>query len=155
MHDEPGQNMQVNPDENIQDLIPQRPPFVMIGRLLDSDEQHTRTAFRVREDNIFVENGRFTEPGLLENIAQTAAARAGALACMENRPVQVGYIGAVRNLEINDLPKTGDELITEIKIEDQVFNVTIVSGKVWCDGIIVAQCEMKIFMSPAGSDKQD
>ena len=138
----------MNPDENIQDLIPQRPPFVMVGRLLSSDEQVTRTSFRVGEDNIFVVNGRFTEGGLLENIAQTAAARAGAIFRIENKPVQVGYIGAVKNLEIFDLPGTGDELITEIRIEDAIFDVTVISGKVWCNEKVVAQCEMKIFMSP-------
>ena len=138
----------MNPDENIQDLIPQRPPFVMVGRLLSSDEQVTRTSFRVGEDNIFVVNGRFTEGGLLENIAQTAAARAGAISRIENKPVQVGYIGAVKNLEIIDLPGTGDELITEIRIEDAIFDVTVISGKVWCNEKVLAQCEMKIFMSP-------
>lgn len=139
----------MSPDENIQDLIPQRPPFVMVGQLLGTDERVTRTSFRIREDNIFVAGGLFTEPGLLENIAQTAAARAGAIARIENKPVRVGYIGAVKNLEILDLPKTGDELITEIRIEDQVFDVTLISGKVWCNEMVVARCEMKIFMSPA------
>jgi predicted hotdog family 3-hydroxylacyl-ACP dehydratase len=137
-------------EEDILPLIPQRPPFVMVGQLLYSDDSITRTAFRVTEENIFVENGRFREPGLMENIAQTAAARAGYMARMANLPVQVGYIGAVKNLEIAaDLPMTGDELITEITIKDQVFDVTIISGKVWCKETIVAQCEMKIFIRPA------
>ena len=137
-------------EEDILPLIPQRPPFVMIGQLLYSDASTTRTAFRISEENIFVENGRFREPGLMENIAQTAAARAGYIARMSNQPVQVGYIGAVKNLEIAaDLPMTGDELMTEITIKDQVFDVTIISGKVWCKEAIVAQCEMKIFIRPS------
>ena len=92
----------------------------MVGQLLYSDESTTRTAFRITEENIFVENGRFREPGLMENIAQTAAARAGYIARMANLPVQVGYIGAVKNLEIADLPMTGDELITEITIKTSI-----------------------------------
>ncbi len=137
-------------EEDILPLIPQRPPFVMIGQLLYSDESTTRTVFRISEENIFVENGRFREPGLMENIAQTAAARAGYIARRSNQPVQVGYIGAVRNLEIAaDLPVTGDELMTEITIRDQVFDVTIINGKVWCKDAVVAQCEMKIFIRPA------
>lgn len=134
----------MNPEEDIQLLIPQRPPFVMIGQLLCSDEKITRTAFRVSEENIFVENGHFYEPGLLENIAQTAAARAGTISRRENKPVQAGYIAAVKNLEIFGLPKTGDELITEIQIEEQVFTFTLLSGKVWCNELLIAQCEMKI-----------
>lgn len=138
----------MNPEEDILSLIPQRPPFVMISKLLYSGESITRSSLRVTEDNIFVENGRFREAGLMENIAQTAAARAGYIARMENLPVQVGYIGAVKNLVITGLPRTGDELITEITIKDQVFDVTIITGKVLCGERIVAQCEMKIFIRP-------
>ncbi len=67
-------------DENVLSLIPQRPPFVMIDRLVSSDADIIKTSFKITGDNIFVTDGRFREPGLLENIAQTAAARAGELA---------------------------------------------------------------------------
>jgi predicted hotdog family 3-hydroxylacyl-ACP dehydratase len=137
----------MNMEENIQLLIPQRPPFVMIGKLLHSDENTTRASFRITEENIFVANGLFREPGLLENIAQTAAARAGSVSRLENKPVQVGFIVAVKNLEITGLPKIGDEIVTEIKIEGQVLNVTIISGQVWCNEILMARCEMKILVS--------
>ncbi len=119
----------------------------MIGKLLHSDEKITRTSFLVTEDNIFVENCEFREPGLIETIAQTAAARAGYISSMENKPVSVGYIGAIKNLEIFALPKINDELITEVIIEDRVFDVTIISGRIWCNEILMAQCEMKIFIS--------
>jgi 3-hydroxymyristoyl/3-hydroxydecanoyl-(acyl carrier protein) dehydratase len=137
-------------EENILHLIPQRPPFVMVGRLLHADENGTRTSFRIKEENIFVEKGRFREAGLMENIAQTAAAGAGYLSRLENKPVQVGYIGAVKNLEVSGLPETGDELVTEIKVESRIFNVAVVSGIVRCNEKILAKCEMKIFISQVG-----
>ena len=133
--------------ENITSLLPQRPPFVMIDKLLFSGETTTRSALLVRADNIFVENGELREPGLVENIAQTAAARAGYTSQMKNEPVLIGYIGAVSGLEILELPKTGDELITEITIENQIFEVTIISGKITCDKKLMAQCKMKIFIN--------
>ena len=89
----------------------------------------------------------FKEPGLVENIAQTAAARAGYISKTENKPVLVGYIGAVNNLQIFSLPKTGDELTTEITIENQIFDVTLISGKITCNEQLVAQCRMKIFIN--------
>ena len=133
--------------EHIQSLIPQRPPFVMIDQLLYSDEKSTRTAFQVRADNIFVINGELREPGLVENIAQTAAVRAGYISQKENKPVPVGYIGSVKDLQIFYFPKTGDILETEIIIENQIFEATLISGKIKQNGIILAQCEMKIFIS--------
>ena len=133
-------------DNNISSLIPQKPPFVMIDQLLHSDEMVTRSCFCITEDNVFTINGQFTEAGLMENMAQTAAARAGYMAGLENKPVEVGYIGSVKNLEIFGLPQTNDNIQTEIKIEDQVFNVSMISGRVWCNDKLIAQCEMKIFM---------
>jgi predicted hotdog family 3-hydroxylacyl-ACP dehydratase len=132
---------------DIESLIPQRAPFVMIDKLLAFSDSTTSTGFSIRADNIFAENDVFKEPGLVENIAQTAAARAGYVSYTENKPVLVGYIGAISNLQIYLLPKTGDELITEITIENQIFDVTLISGKITCNGHLVAQCKMKIFIN--------
>jgi len=132
--------------ENIQSLIPQRPPFVMIDELIASGETSTHTKFRVLENNIFVSGGMMAEPALVENIAQTAAARAGYLTQQENLPVMIGYIGAITDLEIFHLPKINDTLETEITIMNQVFDVTLISGTVSCNGVVMAHCEMKIFI---------
>ena len=134
------------PEENIQALIPQRPPFVMIDKLLYSGETIIRTSFLITEENIFTENGEFCEAGLMENIAQSAAARAGYISRLENKPVSMGYIGAVKNLEITSLPKINDELITEIKIENQVFDFMLISGRIYCKDKLVASCEMKVLV---------
>lgn len=133
--------------EDIETLIPQRPPFVMIGSLQHYDASVTRSGFTVDGDNIFVEQGYFTEPGLVENIAQTAAARAGYIAVTESKPVQLGYIGAIKDLEIYKLPTVNDELVTEIELINEVFNVSVIKGKIWCSNVLMAQCEMKIFIS--------
>ena len=136
-------------DPEIFSLIPQRPPFVMIDRFLDesADEKSGSSAFKVTEGNIFVENGAFTEPGMIENIAQTAAARIGYICKTEKKPVPIGYIGAVQNLEIFALPKINDEIKTEIAIKNEIFNVIIIGGKISCEGKLLAHCEMKIFIS--------
>ncbi len=133
--------------DTIQNLIPQRPPFVMIDELLYSDDIRTGTSFIVREDNIFTVGGELTEPALIENIAQTAAVRAGYYAMSNNAPVMVGYIGAIKDLEILFLPRIGDVLKTEIEIVNQIFDVTLIRGVVRLNGLEVAKCEMKIFIT--------
>ena len=133
--------------ENIENLIPQKPPFVMVDKLLNFSDTTITTGFTIKGDNIFVEHGLFKEPGLVENVAQTAAARAGYVSKTENKPVLVGYIGAINNLQIFMLPKTGDELITEITIENQIFDVTLIFGKISCNNELIAQCKMKIFIN--------
>ena len=133
--------------ENILELIPQKPPFVMVDELLACADNTATTRLTIRADNIFVQDGEFKEPGLVENIAQTAAARSGYVSKTENRPVPVGYIGAVNNLQVHALPGTGDELITEITIENQIFDVTLISGKITCHNETIVQCKMKIFIN--------
>ncbi|WP_183574098.1 3-hydroxyacyl-ACP dehydratase [Mucilaginibacter sp. X5P1] len=133
------------PVEDIIPLIPQKPPFVMVDKLLFVDDDTTRSSLVVKADNVLVKNNHFQEAGLLENIAQTAALRAGYLAHTENKPVKLGYIGAVKDLEIFGLPKVGHELITEITIIDTIFDVTVIAGKVWHKNQLLAQCEMKVF----------
>jgi len=135
-------------EDDIINYIPQRPPMVMIGGLLAVEAQATRTGLQIADDNIFIENGRFTAPGLMENIAQTAAARVGYIARQENTPVPVGFIGAVKDLEVLELPPAGAFIETETIIVHQVFNATMVTGKVMFEGRVMAQCEMKIFINP-------
>lgn len=118
----------------------------MVDGLLSADDNGASTTFTVTEDNVLTEDDHFTEAGLMENIAQTAAAQAGYQAIAKSEAVKVGYIGAVKNLEIFALPKTGNQLITEIKIKDHIFDVTVITGTVTCKGKTMATCEMKIFI---------
>jgi predicted hotdog family 3-hydroxylacyl-ACP dehydratase len=127
-------------------LIPQKAPFIMVDELLNADATTARCSFIIPEDNPLIIDGIFQEGGLLENIAQTAAAQAGYMAQTENKPVTAGFIGAVKDFEVFALPKTGDELLTEITVEDQVFDVTVITGKVWHGDMLLASCEMKIFI---------
>jgi predicted hotdog family 3-hydroxylacyl-ACP dehydratase len=133
------------PVEDIVPLIPQKPPFVMVGRLLSTDEDITLSSLTITGENVFVRNGLFQEAGLMENIAQTAALRAGYIAKKENKPVAVGYIGAVSHFEVFELPEVGDEITTEISTQNQIFDITVLSGKVWLGEKLIAQCEMKVF----------
>ena len=127
-------------------LIPQRPPFVMVDELLFSDEKISTSRFLIKPDNILLENGILQEAGLMENIAQTAAARAGFSASKNNEPVKLGYIGAVKNFEVFHLPAVGELLETSVEISHQVFDVTLIKGTIQHNGKILAQCEMKIFI---------
>jgi predicted hotdog family 3-hydroxylacyl-ACP dehydratase len=133
-------------DQDITAYIPQRDPFVMIGRLVSADGTTTRTRFTVLEENLLAKNGFLTEPGLVENIAQTAAAGIGYICRAENRPVPVGYIGAVQHLAITQLPAVGEMIETEVTVKNQVFDVSIINGAIRSNGQVLAQCEMKIFI---------
>lgn len=125
--------------------IPQRPPFVMVGKVLKADPKLYKTSFDIAADNLFVVNGRFTEPGLVENMAQTAAAGTGYMYQQKGEVVPVGFIGAIKGLKIHMLPNVGDVLETEVVILHTLLNVHVVQATVYLGEEKVASCEMKIF----------
>ena len=129
-----------------QSLIPQQQPFVMINSLLKLDEKYTVCNFRIPADNLFCDTGYFTEPGIIEHIAQTAAAGVGYKAKQSQRQPPLGFIGAIKNLIIHSLPKIGSTIETRVSIEKEIFNVTLVNATVNCNTKLIAACEMKIFL---------
>jgi 3-hydroxymyristoyl/3-hydroxydecanoyl-(acyl carrier protein) dehydratase len=140
------------PNDDILAYLPQRPPFVMVGKLVECDVQRYCTSFEIGHDNVLVEKGEFSEAGLVENIAQTAAAGKGFTAQQLGEPIFTGYIVAVKNLEISALPKAGDLIETEVIIDKQIFDFFMITGTVRVRGAVVAACEMKIFINTnAGS----
>lgn len=128
-------------------LIPQRPPFVMIDYLVHFDRVDTRSELCVREDNIFFENGHLSAAGLVENIAQTCAARMGYINLISNEPVKLGFIGAVRNLVVHRTPMEGELLSTTISVKEEIFQMTMVNATVKVGEEVLVECEMKIALS--------
>ncbi|MBS1947461.1 MAG: 3-hydroxyacyl-ACP dehydratase [Bacteroidetes bacterium] len=118
----------------------------MVDKLTGCDEKSATSVFFIAGENILVEKGTLSEAGLIENIAQTAAARAGYIAKEGNSHPQIGYIGDVKNLEIKALPEINKTIKTEISIKNQIFDITIIEGRVTCGPMVLAQCEMKIFI---------
>ena len=134
--------------EDVLKLIPQRPPIVMVDKLISAADKKTVSGFTIKADNIFIENGIMQEPGIIENIAQSAALGVGYVCSVKNEKVPLGFIGAVKNLKIFDLPKVGEEINTEIQVDYEVFEATLITGKVFLKERLIAQCEMKIFLKP-------
>lgn len=131
-------------DITLRELIPQRPPFVMIDRLLSCDMVMTTTELEVREENIFVVDGRFTAEGLMENIAQTCAARMGYINLSHGDKVKIGVIGAVSSFEIFRTPCIGERIVTTIEVLEELFQITLVKASILCGSEEIAQANMKI-----------
>lgn len=131
--------------EAVTQMIPQAEPMVMIDRLINNDENTTASGFEILPDNVFCEGGFLSASGLTENIAQTAAARGGYRALMENAAVNIGFIGAVKKLKIHQLPKVGQRLETRIEVKNRVLNFSMVVGHVYCEGQLMAECDMRIY----------
>lgn len=140
---------------DIHELLPQQEPFVMIGHLTHFDERFTVTETEVKEGNLFVEAGHFTASGLIENIAQTCAARIGFVnKYILKKDIQIGFIGAVRELEIRSLPQVGDIITTEVEVLEEIFGMTLAHATVTCGGQLLVTTEMKIAVKEKEDEKQ-
>ncbi len=118
---------------------------MVIDGLTACDEVSSITTFRIPQQHVLVEDGVFSEAGLVENIAQTAAAGVGYMVQQNAGDVATGYIAAIKNLDVLALPLVGDVLKTSVIIINKVFDVTVISGVVSSNGNLLAKCEMKIF----------
>jgi predicted hotdog family 3-hydroxylacyl-ACP dehydratase len=135
----------MNPSEfDILDLIPQRPPMAMIDKLLNAGDRSATGVLFIRESNLFCDKGHLCESGLIEFIAQTAAAFTGYRNKTNHGGVSEGYIGAVKNLVIYALPPVHATIQCEIVVENEIVGFTIIIGKVLHNGNVIAECEMRI-----------
>lgn len=125
-------------------LLPQRPPILMVDELLSQDEVKTTTRFEVLDSNLFIRKGEMQEGGIIENIAQSAAARAGYYYQQQNVTPPLGFIGAISKVKINRYPKVGEVLNTLIEMKSEVFNITLIKGTTFINDEQIAECEMKI-----------
>lgn len=131
---------------DVNELLPQQEPMVMIDRLMYFSKERVETQFCIKEDNIFV-GGKSTLSacGLLENIAQTCAARIGYInKYILHKGIQPGLIGAIRNANIISLPKVGETIMTTIVIRDEAFGMTLAEAIVKCGEKTLATTEIKI-----------
>ncbi len=126
------------------DLIPQRPPMVMIDTLVYAGEKSAGGKLFISETNLFCQEGYLQEAGMIEFIAQTAAAWTGYLQREAGKPVNLGYIGSIKNLVVSSLPAVNTEIASEIVVDSELLGYTIITGKVLQSGNVLMQCEMRI-----------
>lgn len=126
-------------------ILPQREPFVMIGAMTGYDETTTTTETRIEAENILADNGVLSTAGIMENIAQTSAARIG----YENKfirkqGVQIGVIGSFRHLAVNGHPRVGDTIRTRVTVVQELMGVTLATAEVTMGGKTLATAQIKL-----------
>ena len=126
-------------------ILPQRVPFVMVSRLVSFSYPRTVTEFDVAGENAFIQDGKLLREGLIENVAQTCAARIGFInKYILHKPVNIGYVCAVNDFRIYAGPKEGDTLVTTIDVTSEFGTILVVSAEVRSGEEIVAEGSMTI-----------
>lgn len=106
----------ISPPLAIAPFLPHRAPMLMVTHIVNLDEVSVTTEFDIEPDNIFVQaDGFFSAPGLVENAAQTCASIVARTYFSDQEPQKsvMGFISAIKTLEILELPKAGCRIVTK------------------------------------------
>jgi predicted hotdog family 3-hydroxylacyl-ACP dehydratase len=131
----------------VEQLIPQKAPFVMIDKMLAFGENHIIAGLTIPANNIFVEDGTFRESGIVEHMAQTVALYTGYQYYLKNEPAPTGYIGSIKDVVVLELPLAGEELITEVKVLQEFMGITLVDIITKRNGAEIASAQMKTVLA--------
>jgi 3-hydroxymyristoyl/3-hydroxydecanoyl-(acyl carrier protein) dehydratase len=137
--------------KDILDLIPQRPPMVMINQLISCEGPVATGRLKLLEGNVFIEEGKITESGMIEAMAQTAAARTGLLLRSKSDEnstnIPVGVIGSIRDFQLFFFPAVGQEMKMKIEVMHEFLNASVIKGTVEVNGKLACTAELKIFLT--------
>ncbi|MBO4588132.1 MAG: hydroxymyristoyl-ACP dehydratase [Bacteroidales bacterium] len=130
---------------DIMSLIPQRPPILMVNRFECGDEEACNTELDIRGDNMFLSNGHLTAEGILEHIAQTAAAYIGYRRKLAGEEVNLGFIGDIKKCVISKtMPTVGQTVKTSMRVVSQVGGITMIAAESKVDNETILSCRMKL-----------
>lgn len=115
---------------NIKKYLPHRAPMLMVDLILDMDDEQVETYFEIKAGNIFLENGYFTESGLVENMAQTCSSVVAKDYFIDedynDKPDVnvVGFISGIKTLKIYALPQIGNVINTKALLASKFITDT-------------------------------
>ncbi len=125
----------MNGKKNIESFIPQRPPFVFIDTIESVEEKVARTRFTIPAECPLVADNILPLSGLMENAAQTCATRAGD---------KIGYIGAIKQMQVKRFPHVGETLTTEAVVVQEVLNISLMECTTRIGNELIATTTLKI-----------
>lgn len=127
----------------IQNFIPQRAPFVMVDSIEFFDESSLVATFIPESENLFAEEELFSEPGLIEHMAQSVALHTGYSYFLKDKPAPTGYIGSIGKLEVFSTVLIGQKLQSEVKIITEFDGITLVNIETKINDTLVSTAQMK------------
>src|SRR6266478_83801 len=132
---------------NIENLIPHRPPMRWVEALTDCTDTTASATACFDADHFAVAEGKVLETALVECVAQTVAAAMGHRAWAKGEPDAVGESGmlvSVSAFRILSPPSVGKSLEIEVQEIKRFGPMLLVSGRVSCEGQLIASGELTL-----------
>jgi predicted hotdog family 3-hydroxylacyl-ACP dehydratase len=99
------------------EILPHRPPMVLVEELLDVDEEGgtVRCRCRLPVDSPLVHEGEVPRMLLIEMLAQSAACLKGYVELMRGLPIRPAYLVRIDDLELVRAPRPGEAVEVEAR----------------------------------------
>lgn len=131
----------------VENLIPQKFPFVMVDKMYSYTETELVSGLKIQNNNIFFNDSNLVESGLIEHMAQSVALHTGYQFFLKKEPAPTGYIGSIKDIVIQSLPKLDDEVITTVSILQEFGGITLVDVISKVNNVEIATGQMKTILA--------
>ena len=132
----------------------------MVDGFEEGEGNSAVTTLCVSPNNYFMlPDGTMAETGLIEHLAQSCSALAGANAFARKAPLAeavspingdtlppIGLIGEVKHFKCYRRPRTGEKVRSTVTFGLTFGNVTLATGQAYVDEELIADINLKIFM---------
>lgn len=128
----------------ITDLIPQRPPFLFVDKIVDRSDKMIKTTFKVSGDEEFFKGhfpGNPIMPGVL---LQEALFQSGAALMAGREGGGLGVVTRVQNAKFKNMVRPGDELEMEVELTESISNAHYMKGSTKVNGKTVLVIEFAV-----------
>ncbi len=131
------------------DLAPQRPPLLLVTRLLERDGESGVVEAVVEEDSVALENETLMPEALFELMAQAYALVARHGQCCSQGDVEAGQgmLVGLRHALVLALPRKGDVLQVDVEAGGHFGDFVMIQGLVTRLGEVLAQAELKLYLA--------
>ncbi|MFA7662266.1 MAG: 3-hydroxyacyl-ACP dehydratase FabZ [Anaerovoracaceae bacterium] len=131
--------------EDIQQIIPHRPPFLLIDQVIEMVEGESIIAKKFVQEEEYYFEGHFPQekvmPGVLivESLAQAGAV---AILSMEKNRGKIAYFGGIKAAKFRQKVVPGDVLTLHLTIQRLRDRAGTGIGKAYRDDQLVCECEI-------------
>lgn len=135
----------------IERLLPQRPPMLLLDRLLSCTPTEGTADTRVSPGNLFrLPDDTIHAAAFFELMAQAYAAVHGYQNQLAGKPVSIGYLAGITRAVVHGAARVGDRLLVTVRQTALVQPFIRAEARVVRDGETLAEGELTLFVPPAG-----
>ncbi len=131
---------------NILELIPQRPPFLFIDKILEKSQNKIQTEYLVKGTEEFFK-GHFPGMPIMPGVIMQEAIFQSAAALLSKPEAKgKGVITRVQNAKFKNLVRPEQKIMMEVEIIEDMGAATLLKGISRVDGKVVMSIEFMVAM---------